>query len=456
MKLKGEKVLVIGAARSGIAAAEFLLKKGAEVTLLDDKTELQLEKTVEKLKSMNVNLALGGKYPDIPKEGYSLIVISPGVPLEILPVVQAKEAGIPVIGELELAYRFSKSPIIAITGTNGKTTTTSLVGKIFSDAGINTLVTGNIGLPLICEVENYSENDVIVLEVSSFQLETVELFKPKVSVILNITPDHLDRHKSMDNYISAKAKIFKNQGAIDYTVLNYDDVYTAKLAKRLKGNVIFFSRKHILDRGVYIQDGKIIANIKEYKEIVEIEEFKLPGAHNLENALAAIACACAMNISQSIIAKSTASFKGVPHRMETVAEINGVRYVNDSKATNSEAAIHALNSFEDKKIILIAGGLSKGSDFTKLARVIKEKVRFLILFGKNAGNIKKAVEMVGFFDFVITKDLKSAVLAAHKAAVKGDVVLLSPACASWDMFLNYEKRGEYFKQLVLELKNKGR
>lgn len=453
MELKDKKVLVIGAAKSGIAAAEFLLNKGACVTLLDDKSELQLRRVVDKLKSMDINLALGGKCPDLIKEGYSLVVMSPGVPLDILPVVQAKNEGIPIIGELELAYIFCQSAIIAITGTNGKTTTASLTGKMFSDAGINTLVAGNIGVPLISEVENYDKNDIIILEVSSFQLETVDSFKPKVSVILNISPDHLDRHSNMENYINAKANIFKNQGHSHYIILNYDNFYTAELAKRTKGNVIFFSTKHILDRGVYVQNGEIVAKLDDSRvAVASTKDFKLPGNHNLENALAASTCALVMGIEPKYIARSLAGFKAVPHRMEMIAKINGAFYINDSKATNPEAAIHALNSFDSKKIILIAGGLNKNSNFTELARTIKEKVRFLILIGKHADEIKEAVQKEGFSDFIILKDLKEAVNTAHKMVLKNEVVLLSPACASWDMFNNYEERGELFKQLVLELR----
>ncbi|MBM7855937.1 UDP-N-acetylmuramoylalanine--D-glutamate ligase [Desulfohalotomaculum tongense] len=452
MHLDDKKILVVGAARSGIAAAEFLVGKGAEVTLTDAKPAEELGEKVQKLAGQGVNLALGGQYPDPAAGGYHMVVVSPGVPLTFPPVAQAHRADIPVIGELELAFRFAEAPVVAVTGTNGKTTTTSLVGEIFKNSGINTLVAGNIGLPLISAVENYGEDDVIVVEVSSFQLETIQTFRPHVAVILNITPDHLDRHGSMDNYIAAKAKIFSNQVPLDYTVLNYDQPNTAALAQQSMGRVIFFSRQHTLDTGVYIQKGNIVVTMDGVTtEILPVNKLSMPGGHNLENALAAVACAAAMGVKVEQIQQTLSTFPGVAHRLETVAEINGVRYVNDSKATNPDAAVKALEAF-NQPIVLIAGGLNKGSSFTELARKIKEKVRVLILLGEHGDEIKRAVQEQNFDTFVEVEDYLEAVKVAHRVAEPGEVVLLSPACASWDMFRNYEQRGNLFRELVLKLR----
>ena len=453
MQLKNKKVLVVGAAKSGIAAAEFLVKKGAEVTLTDAKSAVQLGELVKKLAAQGVHLALEGQYPNPVQQAFYMLVVSPGVPLTVQPVVQAYQGEVPVIGELELAYRFSKAPVVAITGTNGKTTTTSLVGQIFNDAGVNTLVAGNIGLPLISKVENYGEKDVIVVEVSSFQLETTQIFRPRVAVILNITPDHLDRHGSMENYINAKAKIFNNQSPFNYTVLNYDDPYTVALARQSSGKVIFFSRRHILEEGVYIQNDNIAVTIDGITtKVIPVDKLSLPGKHNLENALAAVACAFMMDIGAKQISQTLGVFRGVHHRLETVAEINGVSYVNDSKGTNPEATINAIQAF-DSPIILIAGGLNKDSDFTKLAKTIKEKVHLLILLGKHGDQIQRAVQEQGFESFIKVPDYLEAVKTAYQTAKSGDVVLLSPACASWDMFKSYEERGDLFRKLVLEIRS---
>ncbi|MBO8136623.1 MAG: UDP-N-acetylmuramoyl-L-alanine--D-glutamate ligase [Desulfotomaculum sp.] len=452
MHLDDKKALVVGAARSGIAAAKFLAEKGADVTLTDAKDEQQLGKDVQQLAEKNVKLALGGHYPDPVVEKYHMVVVSPGVPLTAPPVARAMEGNIPVIGELELAFRFAESPIVAITGTNGKTTTTSLVGEIFKNAGVKTLVAGNIGVPLISQVEKYTEDDVIVAEVSSFQLETIQTFRPKVSVILNVTPDHLDRHGTMENYISAKGKIFSNQSPFDYTVLNYDQPDVAALAKHSMGRVIFFSCRHNLDRGVYIQNGNIVAALDGSPvHILPVEKLSIPGEHNLENALAAVACAAAMGIEFSVIKQTLSTFPGVAHRLETVAAINGVSYVNDSKATNPDAAVKALDAFK-QPIILIAGGLNKGSDFTAFAKKIKEKVRVLILLGKDGYQIEQAVKEQNYDRYVKVENFLEAVKVAHKVAKPGEVVLLSPACASWDMFNSYEERGDLFRDLVLKLR----
>lgn len=453
MNLQDKRIIVVGAGLSGQAVAEFLITKQAHVTLTDVRTKEQLGAAAAPLEKIGVLLKLG-EYPLVSKEEYDLLVVSPGVPLTVLPVVQAKEAGIPVLGELELAFRFAKTPIVAITGTNGKTTTTSLIGQMFRDAGYRTLVGGNIGLPLVAEVEKYTADDIVIAEVSSFQLETTETFAPKVALILNITPDHLDRHGSMEEYIRAKARIFTQQKDNDWTVLNYDDPITKKLASECPGQVIFFSRQHILDKGIFIQNGKImVADAKGKYEIADTDILKIPGNHNLENALAATAAGFAMGLAPEKIVQTLSTFAGVAHRLETVAIINDVKYVNDSKGTNPDAAIKALEAYT-VPIVLIAGGKNKGVSFADFASKIKERVRVLITLGVHGYQIEEAAREKGFTNIYQAKDYQEAVKLAHDLAQPGEVVLLSPACTSWDMFKNFEERGELFKKLVLEIQGK--
>jgi len=451
MKLKGKKVLVVGAGKSGLAVSRFLVKKGASVVLTDAGNPVIPEGELDKLAAEGVKLSLGG-YPEVEWGGFDLVVMSPGVPLTVEPARSALRAGIPVTGELELAYCFTRAPIVAITGTNGKTTTTTLLGAIFKNAGKNTMVGGNIGRPLIEEVDQYGPGDVIVAEVSSFQLETTGIFKPKVGIILNITPDHLDRHGNMENYVAAKARIFAKQGPDDFTVLNYDDPLTAALQGKSRGQIIFFSRHKELENGVYVHEGKILTKLNGSLEIIcETGEIKIPGAHNLENALAAVAAAKAMGLENNVITSTLREFGGVSHRLEFVAEINGVQYINDSKGTNPDASIKALEAY-DKPIVLIAGGKNKGSDFREFAEKVKERVRVLIVLGQSAGMIADAARAAGFWNILYAGDFKEAVCLARQAARPGEIVLLSPACASWDMFRSYEERGDLFKEIVMSFK----
>ncbi|OPX88373.1 MAG: UDP-N-acetylmuramoylalanine--D-glutamate ligase [Pelotomaculum sp. PtaB.Bin104] len=444
----GKKVLIVGAGRSGMAVARFLLDKGAAAVLTDSNELAGQEAALEQLAAAGVRLALGG-YPAVERGSFDLVVMSPGVPLTAKPALAAIENGIPVTGELELAYQFSRAPLVAVTGTNGKTTTTTLIGAIFQATGKNTLVGGNIGLPLVTEIDQYGPADVVVAEVSSFQLETVRDFKPKVAVVLNITPDHLDRHGNMENYIAAKARIFANQEQDDFTVLNYDDPSTVALAPSSCGRVIFFSRVAELETGVFVRAGKIVAKLNgETEHICGVAELGIPGAHNLENALAAVASAKVMGIAGTSIAETLRTFKGVAHRLEFVTEINGVRYINDSKGTNPASSIKALEAYE-QPIVLIAGGKNKGNDFAEFADKIVERVKFLVVLGQCAEQIADAAKARGFDRIFYASSFKEAVLLAHQAATAGNVVLLSPACASWDMFNNYEERGELFKKLVL-------
>ncbi|MHB1420042.1 MAG: UDP-N-acetylmuramoyl-L-alanine--D-glutamate ligase [Bacillota bacterium] len=448
MELAGKKILIVGAARSGIAAAKVLLQLGAQVVLTDVKKKEALLEALQPLEGLPVVIA-AGVYPLVDPEHTDLVITSPGVPLQEAPLAAALQQGIPVWGELELAYRFLEGPVVAITGTNGKTTTTSLLGQMLKNAGQPAVVAGNIGIPLIQEIHWLTKEHVVVLEVSSFQLETAPNFHPRVAAILNITPDHLDRHGNMEGYIQAKAKVFANQGPTDYTVLNFDDPITRGLAEKTNGQVIFFSRRHTLEQGVFLDSGQIRFKWRELDEVFcPADEVAIKGAHNLENAMASVACAAVMGIDSQQIRYTLRTFPGVAHRLEPVATIHGVEYVNDSKGTNPDATIKALESF-DRPLILIAGGKNKGSDFAPLAGVIRERVKCLILLGEAAPDINSAVKASGFQEVHLAKTYAEAVETAARLATSGDVVLLSPACASWDMFANYEERGDTFKRLVL-------
>ncbi len=450
MEVKNKKVVVVGAGKTGLSTAGFLNRKGAGVTLTDGKKREDFKGSLDVLEGSGVKLVLG-EYPHISRDDFDFMVVSPGVPPTIPPVQQARYLGIPVLGELELAYRYAAAPLVAITGTNGKTTTTTLVGEMFRDAGYSTLVAGNIGFPLIDQVENYGPGDIIVAEVSSFQLETVHSFRPRVAAVLNITPDHLDRHGDMDGYIKAKGLIFSNQSRKDYTVLNYDDPLTRSMSTLTKAKVIFFSSRHILEEGVYVREGNIVISFSgREKEVLEKDKLQIPGGHNLENALAATACAFVMGVSLKSLARTLESFRGVAHRLEFVAEINGVKYINDSKGTNPDASIKAVEAYQ-QPLVLIAGGKNKGNDFSEFTRKAAVKARAMVVLGQCAGEMEEAASKAGIKNILRAGDFREAVMLAHRAARPGDVVLLSPACASWDMFNNYEERGDYFKEIVRRL-----
>lgn len=451
MQVRHRRVLVIGLGKSGVAAAKALASGGAEVTVTDTKSRAELEETLKELEGWPVHV-VAGAHPAVKRERFDLVVTSPGVPVWARPLQEAVAEGIPVWSEIELGYRLAKGPVIAITGTNGKTTTTALTGQMFKDAGYRVSVAGNIGVPLVQEAVVQPPGQVFVVEVSSFQLEWVEEFRPKVALVTNITPDHLERHGTMEEYTRVKARIFQNQGDGDYTVLNYDDPVVRRFAGLTGGQVIFFSRLHKLEEGVFVKDGNICIRHGDKEEAVcAAAELTLPGAHNLENALAAVAAGWALGLSGRQMAETLGHFPGVPHRLEKVAVINGVEYINDSKGTNPEAAIKALLAF-DKPIVLIAGGSRKGNmDFSELAHKIKEKVRELILVGETAEEIKAAVEKVGFHRATIVNNLEEGVKLAAALARPGEIVLLSPACASFDFFRNFEHRGEVFKELVHRL-----
>lgn len=455
MEIRGKRFLVIGAARSGKATAEFLIKQGAVVFLNEIKQRDELkEGLAESLENIGVQLILG-EHAQVSKIGPDYLIVSPGVPFTIPPLLEAKKRGIPVWSEIELAARFSQAPLVAVTGTNGKTTTTTLLGQIFADSGRKVFVGGNIGVPFINEVESVSSDDVAVLEVSSFQLETTEAFRPQVALILNITPDHLDRHDTYEGYLQAKKKIFLNQKASDYLILNYDDLETRSLAEEANCKVLFFSRQHILKAGFCVSEGWVVKKDNtQVTPIVKVEEIGIKGGHNLENALAAAAAGWVMGVGAESLADSLRTFPGVAHRLEPVLTYQGVRYINDSKGTNPDASIKALEAYQEP-IILLAGGKSKGSDFLPLAQKIKEKVKALILIGQAASEIEAAVQKVGYTGYHHVTDYREAVTLASRLAGEGEIVLLSPACASFDMFDNFEQRGDVFKALVLQLAKGG-
>jgi len=427
---KGKKVLVAGLGKSGTAAKEALISLGAEVFVRDDNR---------------------GYFP-APENKYDMLVLSPGVPPDLEYIQRAAAEGSEIIGELELFYRLSKGSIIAVTGTNGKTTTTALIGEIFKNAGKDTYVVGNIGTAATSVFSVTRDESWLITEASSFQLETIKDFRPCISVILNITPDHLDRHKNMRNYIEAKANVFKNQREDDYFVVNYDNDNAYGLTPECKAKIVPFSCVTELPFGVFVKDGVIVCRDenRELTGICEAGRLFIPGGHNLENALAATAAAYFAGIPVHVIAETLSTFKGVPHRLELCGEIRGVSFINDSKATNPDAAIKAITAVE-KPIILIAGGYDKKSEFDEFIGSFGDKVKMMVLLGDTAKDIKEAAEKKGFRNCVIVSDMEECVRTAFESAVWGDAVLLSPACASWDMYDSFEERGEQFKNCVLKL-----
>ena len=442
----GEKVLVIGAARSGLAGAEFLAKQGNQVVLTDMKQAVQ----VDNLAELGVSF-VWGEQPDVEAIKPDYIVMSPGVPLTIPPVKYAKEHGIPVIGELELAYRNCKAPFAAITGTNGKTTTTTLIGELMKKTGRQVFVGGNIGVPIITYADKLQEEDIVVAEVSSFQLETVESFCPHLALMINLTPDHLDRHGDMAGYLAAKVRIFENQKESDYLVLNYDDEALRELAPQSRGKVIFFSQKHKLEEGVYLDGRKVMLALNgESLFICNADEIAIKGKHNLENAMGAIVFAYLSGVRAEDIRDVLMTFQGVEHRLEPVRTLNEVLYINDSKGTNPDSTIKAIEAY-DRPIVIILGGKNKGVPFTELAGLVKERVKKAVLVGQAKEELAEALDAAGFNDYVRTESFEEAVTKAAELAEPGDIVLLSPACTSWDMFSSFEERGRLFKKLVMEL-----
>lgn len=449
--MKNKKVLIIGMGKSGIAAAQAMIRLEAEVYIQDSKKEETVDaQLISFLKGKGVTCYFNQIPPDMGE--FDMLIVSPGVSPELPFIAEAKEKGAEIIGELEIAYRIGSGNYIAITGTNGKTTTTTLVGEIFKAARRRTYVVGNIGVAVISASIDAEEDDWLVTETSSFQLETTKYFKPAVSAILNLTPDHLNRHHTMKAYGEAKAKIFANQRADGYLVINYDDKDCYKLAGASKAKVVPFSRKSQLEFGAFVRDGSLVIK-GEDGQLVTIcsrDDIKIIGDHNLENVLAAAAIAYFAGIDAQIIGKAIADFRGVEHRIEFAGEIEGVKYYNDSKGTNIDAAVTALRAIKEN-ILLIAGGDAKGQEFDEFLESFKGSVKKLILLGRDAHFIREAADRKGFTDYVICKDMDECVRKAYELAQPGDNVLLSPACASWDMYDNFEQRGEHFKNCVSRL-----
>ena len=449
--ITGKRVLIVGLGNSGKAAVQAMVKLGAVVSVQDNKTEEDIDpQLLTFLKDKSVTCYLGCQPEDM--SSFDMMILSPGVSPELDFIKTARDSGVEITGELEIAYRIGNGRYVAITGTNGKTTTTTLVGEIYKAADKKTYVVGNIGVAVISKALTAEEDSWLITETSSFQLETIKDFRPQVSAILNLTPDHMDRHKTMENYGNAKAQVFINQTPDQYCVMNYDDKECFKLSEKCNARIVPFSRLEELDFGAYVKDDTLVIK-NEDGEVVEIcraDELKIPGSHNLENALAAAAIAYFGGINPDIIAKVLRQFNGVEHRIELCNEIDGVRFVNDSKGTNPDAAIKAIEAMKEN-IILIAGGYDKNSSFDDFAEAFDGRVKALILLGKTASKIKAAAENAGFTNTVILKDMEACVREAYRIAEPGDVVLLSPACASWDMYTSFEQRGRHFKSCVQAL-----
>jgi UDP-N-acetylmuramoylalanine--D-glutamate ligase len=448
MELNNKRVLVVGLGRSGVASALFLKSRGARVTVSDAKSEDELRAEIPVLLDQGIAVETG-RHGERTFQNQDLIVVSPGVPVNAQPLVQARALGEQVIGEIELAAEFLPGPIIAITGSNGKTTTTTLVGEILVKGGLKTLVGGNIGTPAISLVEGATPDSVTVLEVSSFQLETIRKFRPKVAVVLNVTPDHLDRHRTFEAYANAKARVFENQHSDDFAVLNADDPPCVEMAARTKAQVFWFSRKREVQQGAFVlKDNVHLRRGGTDHEVMPVSEIPLKGAHNIENVLAAICAGDLMGCAPDAIRSAVREFKAVEHRLEYVATVRGVEYYNDSKATNVDATIKALESFPGN-IHLILGGKDKGSDYTVLNDLLRQRVKCVYTIGAAAEKIQSHIR--GAVAITSSGTIESAVKQASTAAQSGDVVLLAPACASFDQFKSYEHRGRVFKELVLAL-----
>jgi UDP-N-acetylmuramoylalanine--D-glutamate ligase len=454
MNVAGKKILVIGAGRSGVASAKFLIARGATVALNDAQPLEKWNLEALALKDEGVG-CLAGELPAWLLDQLDLVVISPGVPTKAIPVRYAERAGAEVIGEIELAARFLRGRIVAITGSNGKTTTTSLIGKLLHDAGLSTQVGGNIGTPLISLVESSRDETWTVVEMSSFQLETITEFHPTVAVALNVTPNHLDRYESFTDYAAAKHRIFMNQQPGDIAILNADDEIVASWANGLRAHVTRFSIKTELTDGLFLRGSEIVCRTREGEKILlTSHDIKLRGRHNLENVLAALAAGLACGAAPDSMRDTIKNFQAVEHRLEFVAEIEDVKFYNDSKATSVDAAVKALEAFRDEtgKVVLIMGGRGKKAPYAPLAALVQEGVRKLILVGEDAESIDH--ELGEFAASQRAGDMREAVKLSFEAAQAGDIVLLAPACASFDMFESFEHRGRVFKEEVQCLMSK--
>lgn len=452
MNFEGKKVLVCGMARSGVSAAQCLYELGARVTISDSKAEEKLAEALQPLEGMDIRRCLGDQAQPADLESYDLAVTSPGIPMQapILRAVQA--AGVPLIGELELGAQVSRAPLYAVTGTNGKTTTTTLIGEIFRNLGKTTYVVGNIGYPFTACALQCGEEDVAVAEVSSFQLETISTFHPHIAVMCNITEDHLNRHGTMEEYIRVKERIFENMGQGDYAVLNLDDPIVRGMAERIPCAPAFFSRRQEVETGAYLEGEEVVFSLNGHKKrVLRADEIRIPGEHNLENALAATALAMLAGVPAPVVRHTLKTFPGVEHRIETVRTVEGVTYINDSKGTNVDASIRAVRAMK-APTVLLAGGYDKHTDFLPLAReILASKIHTVVVLGDTAEQIERALRAVGFESILHAKTFEEAVLLARSCAKEGENVLLSPVCASFDMFRDYEERGRVFKEIVSRL-----
>lgn len=446
-----KKIVVIGSGVSGVGAVKLLEAAGAAPTLYDSNEKLTEAEVRKRLPEGSKCMVVLGEFPENLKKETELVVLSPGVPVDLPLVEELRTNGAAIWGEVELAYHFGKGKIAAITGTNGKTTTTTLVGEIFKSYYPEVFVVGNIGTAYTQEALKMTDNSVIAAEISSFQLETIENFHPKVSAILNITPDHLNRHHTMQCYIETKEKIAENQTRDDTCVLNYDDEETRRFGGSCKASVLYFSREHILDQGVYMDGTAIVyADESVWTKICDVSELKLLGTHNYENVMAAVAIAAAMGVPFPYIRETVIHFTAVEHRIEFVAEKKGVAYYNDSKGTNTDASIKAVQAM-NRPTIVIGGGYDKHVTFDDWIACFGDKVKWLVLLGQTANQIAETAKKHGFTHIVFTESLEEAVQVCAGKAESGDAVLLSPACASWGMFDNYEQRGRMFKDYVRAL-----
>ena len=447
MDIKEKKVLVFGSGISGIGACKLLEKKGAQVILYDGNDKIDRKKTQMQLGAKSCTKIVLGEFPKELLKELDMVVLSPGVPTDLPLVEEIKAAGIFVCGEIELAYCCGKGDVLAITGTNGKTTTTTLLGEIMKHARSSVFVVGNIGTPYTSVVEELCDDSVTVAEISSFQLETISAFRPKVSAILNITPDHLNRHHTMEAYIRAKERIAENQTPDDVCVLNYEDEVLREFGRQLRTKVIYFSSQRKLQRGIYLDDGNMIYKGEKEVCLCNVKDLKLLGMHNYENVMAASVMALEYGVSEEIVRDTIRAFQGVEHRIEFVCEKDGVAYYNDSKGTNPDAAIRGIRAM-NRPTYLIGGGYDKDSEYDEWIEAFDGKVKKLVLIGATKEKIAKTAYEHGFHEVVLADTFEEAVQICHDLAGKGDAVLLSPACASWGMFKNYEERGDKFKELV--------
>ena len=447
MEYNGKKALVCGMARSGIAAAKLLNRLGARVTLQDMKKREEISADVLALEGEGIVLYTGAN-PDEIACAQDLIVLSPGIPCDLPFIAAAEEAGIEVISEVELAYRLTPCPITAITGTNGKTTTTTLTGEIMKTAYSGTAVVGNIGIPYSEEVGRLTEKDWVVAEISSFQMEKAKEFHPHISAVLNITPDHLNRHKTMDVYIAMKERVFAKQTAADFCILNHGDETCRKMADKTAAKVFFFDSSETLAEGIYLDGDAIEVRWGAINEtLIHVDELQILGVHNYENVMAAAAMGIGAGIALDTIRAVLKGFAGVAHRIEYVATVDGVDYYNDSKGTNVDASIRAVLAMK-KPIVLIGGGYDKGSSFDEWTKLFPGRVKHLVLIGVTAPKVRASAEKFGFTAISDCETFEEAVDLCREKAEDGDCVLLSPACASWGMFDNYEQRGDMFKEQV--------